>query len=84
MIGLPAQNARMGAANLVAHITRMSRELGVPQSLGDAGVTRADYQKNKAHILKNAAKDVTALTNPRPIDEAAVEQIVKGIEKFKN
>ena len=84
MIGLPAQNARMGAANLVAHITRMSRELGIPQSLGDAGVARADYERNKAHILKNAAKDVTALTNPRPIDESAVAQIVKGIEKFKN
>ncbi len=82
-VGLSSPNPRMGASNLVAEITRMSRSLGIPQTLGDAGITRADYLKNKAHIVKSAVKDVTAATNPRPIDAAAVEEILKGIEKFK-
>lgn len=81
-IGLASPSPRQGAANLVAEISRMSRELGIPQTLGAAGVTRADYEKNKAHVVASAVADATTATNPRPIDSRAVEIILKGIEGF--
>jgi len=82
LLGLPAQNARMGAANLVAEITRMSRTVGIPQSLKDAGVSRTDYLAHKDHILKSAVADACTATNPRKIDAQSVAEILKGIEKF--
>lgn len=80
-IGLPSFSARQGAANLVGEIRKMSSALGIPQSLREAGVSDKDYQANKAHIVKSAVNDACTATNPRRIDAAAVERILKGIEK---
>ncbi len=81
-VGLPAFSARQAASNLVAAIVKMSRELGIPQTLAEVGVKEADYMKHKAHIIKSAVNDACTVTNPRPIDAAAVEKILHGIEKF--
>ncbi|MBQ9783813.1 MAG: iron-containing alcohol dehydrogenase [Clostridia bacterium] len=81
-VGLPAFSEKQGAANLVNELRRMSRELGIPQSLGEAGVTAEAYRQHKAHIVQSAVKDACTATNPRPIDASAVETILKGIEKF--
>ena len=79
---LPCYSDRAGAASLVAEITRMSRALGIPQSLRDAGVSRADYLAHRDHIVKSAVNDACTATNPRTIDAHAVEQILAGIERF--
>ena len=81
-IGLPAYSEKQGAMNLVNEIKRLSLKVGIPQALGDVGVTKADYEKFKAHIVKSAVNDACTQTNPRKIDAAAVETILKGIEKF--
>ena len=81
-IGLPAFSDRQGASNLVNEIRRMSRELGIPQNLGEAGVSAEAYRSQKVHIVQSAVKDACTATNPRPIDAAAVEEILKGIERF--
>jgi alcohol dehydrogenase class IV len=81
-VGLPAFSEKQGAANLVREIARMSRELGIPQTLGEAGVTKENYEKHKAHIVASAVKDACTATNPRPIDAKAVETILGGIERF--
>ncbi len=81
-IGLPAFSERQGAANLVNEIHRLSVKVGIPQSLGEVGVSKADYEKNKAHIVKSAVNDACTATNPRKIDAISIETILKGIEKF--
>ena len=81
-IGLPAYNERQGATNLINEIRRLSIEVGIPQNLGEAGVAKNDYLANKSHIVKSAVNDACTATNPRKIDSAAVEAILKGIEKF--
>ena len=81
-IGLPAYNAKQGATNLINEIRRLSREVGIPQTLADAGVAKSDYLANRAHIVKSAVNDACTATNPRKIDAAAVETILRGIEKF--
>ena len=82
-VGLPAYGERQGAMNLINEIRRMSKALGIPQTLADAGVRRADYEACRAHIVKSAVNDACTATNPRKIDAAGVEQILKGIEVFK-
>ncbi len=82
-IGLPSFSEKQGAQNLVNEIRKMSKQLGIPQTLADAGVTKPDYEKAKAHIIKSAVNDACTVTNPRKIDAAAVEKILKGIEVFK-
>ena len=81
-IGLPAYSEKQGAANLVNEIKRLSVKVGIPQTLGDVGVSKADYEKLKAHIVKSAVNDACTATNPRKIDAASVETILKGIEIF--
>lgn len=81
-VGLPSFSARQGAQNLIETLRRMSRELGIPQTLADVHVSEKDYMAHKAHIVKSAVNDACTATNPRKIDAAAVESILKGIEKF--
>ena len=80
-VGLPAFSAKQGAANLVSEIRRMSKELGIPQSLAEAGVAQKDYEAKKQHIITNALKDACTPTNPRKADAAGIAQVLKGIEK---
>ena len=68
--------------NLVNEIRRLSIKVGIPQTLRDVGVSKADYEKLKAHIVKSAVNDACTATNPRKIDAASVETILKGIEIF--
>ena len=82
-VGLPAFSPKQGAMNLINEIRKMSKELGIPQTLADVGVTKEEYMKHKAHIVKSAVNDACTVTNPRRIDAAAVEAILKGIEVFK-
>ena len=81
-IGLPAYSEKQGAMNLVNEIKRLSVKVGIPQTFRDVGVSRADYEKLKAHIVKSAVNDACTQTNPRKIDAASVETILKGIETF--
>lgn len=82
-IGLPAFSDKQGAFNLINEIKKMSKQLGIPQTLSDAGVAKSDYDRSKAHIIKSAVNDACTVTNPREIDSIAVETILKGIEQFK-
>lgn len=82
IIGLPCYSPRVGTENLIGHIEKMAKELGIPRKLGDAGVTRADYKKFKAHILESAVKDACTATNPRAVNTKAVERILEGLEQF--
>ncbi len=81
-VGLPAFSEKQGAQNLVNEIRKMSKQLGIPQTLADAGVSKADYEKGRAHIIKSAVNDACTATNPKKIDSKAVEIILKGIEIF--
>lgn len=81
-VGLPAFSERQGAQNLVRELMRMSRAMGIPQTLGEAGVSREAYRSVRAHIVQSAVKDACTATNPRPIDALSVETILKEIEKF--
>jgi len=81
-VGLPSFSEKQGAQNLVNEIRKMSKELGIPQTLAQVGVTKPEYEKHKAHIIKSAVNDGCTATNSRKIDASSVETILKGIEIF--
>lgn len=82
-IGMYSFSDRQGAMTLLRTIQTMSKELGIPQTLADVGITEKDYLAHKAHIVESAINDACTESNPRKIDAAAVEKILKGIEVFK-
>ena len=82
VIGFYSFSDRQGAMSLLRHIAALSKELGIPQSLADVGITEEQYKKCKAHIVESAVNDACTESNPRKIDAVAVEKILKGIEKF--
>lgn len=82
VIGFYSFSDRQGAMSLLRQIQTMSRELGIPQTFADVGITEKQYMKVKAHIIESAINDACTGSNPRKIDHAAVEKILKGLEKF--
>lgn len=83
VIGMYSFSDSQGAMSLLRTIKTMSQELGIPQTLADVGVTEAQYNKFKNHIIDSAVNDACTVFNPRKIDAAAVAKILKGIETFK-
>lgn len=82
IIGLPCYSPRVGTESLIRHLEKLQKDLGIPRTLGDAGVTRSDYSKQKAHIIDSALKDACTATNPRAVNARGVEAILSGIERF--
>ena len=82
VIGLYSFSDSQGAMSLLRTIKSMSKELGVPQTLADLGITEKDYLKHRDHIIESAINDACTVSNPRKIDVAAVAKILKGIEVF--
>lgn len=83
VIGMYSFSDRQGAMSLLRTIKAMSVELGIPQNFADVGITEKEYLEHKAHIVESAINDACTESNPRKIDAAAVEKILKGIEVFK-
>lgn len=80
--GLSSFSEASGARNLINHILTQENALGIPLSLGEAGVTRENYDAVKMHIVSSAVKDACTATNPRKISANNVELILKNVDKF--
>lgn len=78
-IGLPHDNVRIAVESLIDEIKYMLRRMEIPATLWDAGVTKADYLKEKEHIISAALSDACTASNPREVDVATVEKILNYI-----
>ena len=54
----------------------LRRDLKIPHSLSDAGIGKAAADSHHGEIVRMAARDPTAATNPVPLDEAECEKIL--------
>jgi alcohol dehydrogenase class IV len=54
----------------------------IPQTLGEAGVSRTEYERMREHIVESALRDACTATNPRKPDANAIRTILRGIERF--
>jgi len=68
---------RPGVEGVLAWVLDFRKELGIPHSLADIGVTL----KNPAEIGREAAIDPSAGGNPIPVDAATLERIFRSAVK---
>ncbi|MCL5968196.1 MAG: L-threonine dehydrogenase [Betaproteobacteria bacterium] len=67
-------DAQAGAQACLAAIRKLSSDIGIPKSLGELGVKRADIPT----LAANAMKDVCGFTNPRSATQTEIEAIFEG------
>ena len=81
-LGYPGNSPDVGVRNMIHKIKEYQRWLNIPQTLGDAGVTRDQYMKAKQHIIESAIADACSATNPRVVDAKGIEEILDKIDIF--
>ena len=81
-LGYPGNSPDVGVRNMIHKIKEYQRWLNIPQTLGDAGVTRDQYAKAKQHIIESAIADACTATNPRVVDAKGIEEILDKIDIF--
>lgn len=81
-LGYPANSPDVGVRNMIHKIKQYQWWLGIPTTLGEAGVTKQQYDEAKAHIIESALNDACTVTNPRKVDAKGVEEILSKIAKF--
>jgi len=67
-------DAQAGAQACLAAIRKLSSDIGIPKSLGELGVKRADIPT----LAANAMKDACGFTNPRSATQTEIEAIFEG------
>ena len=81
-LGYPANSPDIGVRNMIQRIKEFQRILKIPTTLGDAGVTKSQYEKVKDFIIESALNDACTATNPRKASPKDVEVILEKIAKF--
>ncbi len=81
-LGYPANSPDIGVRNMIQRIKEFQRILKIPTTLGDAGVTKSQYEKVKDFIIESALNDACTATNPRKASPKDVEGILEKIAKF--
>jgi alcohol dehydrogenase class IV len=76
-LGIEAKDAKKGLGKLVARVRSFLTELGVPLTLKDLGISRADFDRQFDKLVKFAVEDVDCYLSPRPITAAQCAQVFK-------
>ena len=65
--------------NLRGNLARLRRELGLPETLAEAGIDPAAVRSAAAEITAAALADPCCVSNPRPVDAGAIAQILAEV-----
>lgn len=75
-LGLPGGTDKQLTGALVKAICELNKELNIAQSYKDNGVTEELFKEHAASIAHNAVLDPCTFSNPRPIDDAAMQEVL--------
>ena len=78
-LGLEGRAVSLGVRNLRSALVRLRRELGLPETLAQAGLSPADVRQKAPSIIQAALSDPCCTTNPLPVTEAMVRQILTEV-----
>ena len=76
---LPHDNVRIAVESLIDEVMYMLRRMEIPATLWDAGISKADFEREKQNIIKAALDDLCTASNPREINEEAIELLLSKI-----
>lgn len=77
--GLPHDNVRIAVESLIDEVKYMLRRMELPATLWDAGVSKEDFLREKKNIIAAAIEDPCTVTNPREINQDAIELLLGKI-----
>ena len=77
--GLGGAADTLAVRNLKNGLCRLRRQLGLPQTLQQAGVDVRQLRYRLPDIVKTALADPCCATNPVPVTEAGVRQILEAV-----
>ena len=75
-IGLEGRAVSLGVRNLRSALIRLRRDLGLPATLCQAGVPPMEVRQKADSIVKAALADPCCATNPTPVTETMVRDIL--------
>jgi len=79
LIGLPANNIRMGVKNLISEIKQMQKTMKLPITLKAAGVDLDNLKLLKDEIARIAMEDVCTISNPKAPTKEDVLRILERV-----
>ena len=78
-IGLEGRAETLGVRNLRTALIRLRKELALPATLTEAGVSPTAVRAKAGAIVKAALEDPCCKTNPLPVTEGMIRQILTEI-----
>ncbi|WP_321972728.1 1-propanol dehydrogenase PduQ [Paratractidigestivibacter sp.] len=79
VLGFSSASIRIGASNMIREVDRLCRTVGEPATLRQCGVDSAEARVSIPELAAKAVVDPTTSTNPRPISEEQVVEILKKL-----
>lgn len=79
MLGLSAVTVRGGVRSLVLAVRHLMKQIQIPQTLQECGVTAGDLARFKAEIAADALRDVCTKSNPRIATEQDVIDLLEKV-----
>lgn len=76
---LPAATDRLAVRNLIFTIARLQRSLLLPQTLGQAGIAKQQWEAEEDAIVQAALKDPCCRSNPVAVTKEALLTILKAV-----
>ena len=78
-IGLEGRAVSLGVRNLRSALVRLRRELGLPETLAQAGISPRDVRAKMSTIMEATLADPCCSTNPLPVTECMVRSILREV-----
>ncbi len=75
-ITVSASDPSMAVALLIEEIRKLMRKMNMPMSLSECGVSWESFKEHLPVICEHAISDTCTATNPVPVTEANIEQIL--------
>ncbi|MBU3159646.1 iron-containing alcohol dehydrogenase [Clostridium frigoris] len=81
ILGLPSSNVYEGVKSLIIAINLILKELNIPTSLKEVGISEKDFKMEVNEMARTAIEDRCTQTNPRV---ASLEEIIALFDKVYN
>ena len=75
LIKMDESGINQSVLNLIDTIFRFNKELGIPVTLRDAGVSLEDFKEDLDAMVDSAMKDTCTKTNPRVVSKEEMRQL---------
>ena len=75
LIKMDESGINQSVLNLIDTIFRFNKELGIPVTLRDAGVSLEEFKEDLDAMVDSAMKDTCTKTNPRVVSKEEMRQL---------